>query len=276
MKVYDYKKYLSFTEIYQDIICDLIDNPQYKIAPRGIPVREMVNVTVVAHPKDVHIDFTKTQAPERQPVYDKYKKEELEWYLSGNTLASSAPSKFWLRLADDKGHITSNYGYMMLFDKLYSPSKPDISDVPTLYVRKILPDAEVPTRTIRMVGDRKTAFEKVINDLTKDPHSRQAVVHYNQPLYCYENNLDYPCTMHSQFFVRDGKLKMLTNMRSCDIFLGYSFDLPWNAHFMTMILDELNSKGMNLELGDLTMVFGSLHLYEKNLEIAEKIALNAE
>ena len=268
MKVYDYQKYQRFTEIYQDIICDLIDNPQYCISPRGIPVREMINVTVVADPKDVHIDFTKTKAPERQPVYDKYKKEELEWYLSGCTLASSAPSKFWERLANDKGYITSNYGAMMLHEKVYPSKAPAISFAtePVEYKAKI----------IMTEGEMQTPFERVISTLSTDIDSRQAILHYNRPEHCFPSNKDFPCTVYSQVFVRDSKLHMTTSMRSCDCFLGLSYDICWSSHLMSMILDELNSKGMNLELGDLTMVFGSLHMYEKNLEICSRICLNAD
>ena len=250
MRVYDYNKFKDFTELYQDILLDLLYDPEYKIAPRGLPVREMVNVAVIMDPSNVDIDFTKTKAPERQPVYDKYRKEELAWYLSGNTLASTAPSKFWERLADEEGHITSNYGHMMLFDPIY-PEDKDTS-----------------------CCSHETAFDRVVKTLIKDPDSRQAIMHYNQPRHCYPQNKDFPCTVFSQVFIRDGKLHMTTHMRSCDIFLGFTYDSCWSAHLMGMILDELHKRGISLDLGDLTMTFGSLHMYEKNADIIGKIALN--
>ena len=249
MRAYNYKKYDSFTDMYQDILCDLLDHFEYKIAPRGFPVREITNVSVLMNPNNVDIEFTETKAPERQAVYDKYKKNELEWYLSGNTLASSAPSKFWHQLADTKGHITSNYGHMMLFDPVYPP----------LQEYDVINDQYL------------TPFEKVIETLIKDPDSRQAIVHYNVPNHCWPGNKDFPCTMSSQLLIRNGKLHMSTLMRSCDIFLGFTYDVCWNAHFMGMVFDRLKESGFSLELGELTMNFGSLHMYEKNLEIIEKI-----
>lgn len=237
----------SFTTMYQRILGDLINSPDYKIAPRGIPIREMINVAITTDPNDVNINFLETGAPERQEVYDRYKKAELEWYLSGNTLASSAPSKFWNQLAGPDGHITSNYGHMMLFDPIY------------------------PTEEDNTSCSHDTAIDRLVNTLSKDPDSRQAIVHYNQPRHCYPQNKDFPCTMYSQFFIRDGKLYMTTMQRSCDIIKGFSYDLPWSCHFMKMVLERLNANGQNLELGEFTIVFGSLHLYERDLELAARI-----
>jgi thymidylate synthase len=249
--------------MYQRILGDLINAPDYKIAPRGLPIREMINVSVTTDPNNCHINFLETAAPERQAVYDKYKEAELAWYLSGNTLASSAPSKFWNQIAGPDGCITSNYGHMILFEKVYPSSKPAISTAsePEDYKAKI----------VMMEGEMWTPFEKVIDTLIKDPDSRQAIVHYNRPEHCYPQNRDFPCTMYSQLFIRDGKLYMTTMQRSCDIIKGFSFDLPWSCHLMKMVFNRINSHGQNIELGEFTIVFGSLHLYEKDLDLAARI-----
>lgn len=254
MRAYDFLDFKTFTDLYKEVVSDLIETPDYVIAPRGLPVREMTNVTVVVHPMEHTIDFSKTKAPERQEAYDKYRNAELEWYLSGNTLASSAPSKFWNQLADQDGHITSNYGHMMLFDKLYPQTQSPYDG----------PDPQFDT-----------AIDRVVETLLKDPDSRQAIVHYNQPGHCYPQNKDFPCTMYSQFFVRDGYLSMTTYQRSCDIIKGFSYDVPWSCHFMNMVLDRLQDKGKVYSLGEFTHVFGSLHLYEKDLELAQRIVQQA-
>jgi thymidylate synthase len=254
MKIFNYFDFGSFTEMYQAILRTVLSRPDHVIAPRGLPVREMVNVSVVIDPKDCTVDFTATGAPERQPVYDKYREEELAWYLSGDTLASSAPSKFWRKLADEDGRVTSNYGYMLLHDRKYPRqvwTRPVNCDNPCM-------------RPL-------TAIEKVVDTLVQDPDSRQAVVHYSEPKYCYDGNLDYPCTLVGLFLLRGGKLHYTLTQRSCDLILGYVYDSAFACHFMGMVRDKLAKKGLKVELGDLTMVFGSLHLYEKNLGLAEKI-----
>jgi thymidylate synthase len=247
---------INFTELYQEILYNLINNCEYQTAPRGLPIREFVNATVSCNPSDVTIDFTKTGVPERQEVYDRYKKAEHEWYLSGNTLASSAPSKFWNQLAGQDGHITSNYGHMILVDKKYpNENREEV----------------VENGIVTVVEEYLTAFEKVVATLAKDLDSRQAIIHYNEPRHCRPSNKDFPCTMYSQFFVRDGVLNMTTYQRSCDAMLGFSYDVPWSSYVMKMVCEALNKQGLNIKIGNLTMVFGSLHLYEKNLELAEKI-----
>jgi thymidylate synthase len=260
MIVFHQDNYKDFTELYQDILHSLFDPseeiPTYQIAPRGLPITEIVNATVIVDPKACTIDFTRTEAPERQEAYDRYRKAELEWYLSGNTLASSAPSKFWNQLAGLDGHITSNYGHMMLFDKIYPPY-PLMDDAP-------------PSDP-----HWQTAFERVIETLFKDPDSRQAIAHYNQPRHCYPQNKDFPCTVYSQFFLRNGKLNMTTYQRSCDVIKGFSYDVPWSCHFMEMVCEELKKKGAQVELGEFTHVFGSLHLYKKDEELAVKIGWDA-
>jgi len=252
MIVYDHINYSDFTELYQAILSELINEPQFKIAPRGMNIHEFVNVTVIT-PADKHVlDFTSTGAPERQEAYDRYRKAELDWYLSGNTLASSAPSKFWNQLAQADGHITSNYGHMMLFDKVY-PAAQNPGDSPVLQ------------------SQAQTPFERVVETLLKDPDSRQAIVNYNQPKHCWPGNKDFPCTLSSQLFLRNGELHITTHQRSCDIIKGFSYDVPWSCHFLEMVVKALNEKGLNVVAGEVSMVFGSLHLYEKDIDLAKRI-----
>lgn len=265
MKIFDHLNSMTFTQLYQQILKELIENPQYIIKPRGMPVRELMNATVLVMPKECTIDFSKTKAPERQEAYDRYRKAELEWYLSGNTLASSAPSKFWNQLADGDGHITSNYGHMMLFDKVYPQTKPAIREVSTTEGNV------VGLQEFFRPDNYQTAIDRVVDTLTKDPDSRQAITHYSQPRHCFPQNKDFPCTVYSQFFLRNGELNMTTYQRSCDIIKGFSYDVPWSCHFMEMVLERLKSAGSEVHLGEFTHVFGSLHLYEKDLELAKRI-----
>lgn len=258
MRVYNYhdRYYRDFTDLYMDLVGELLEGHDYEISPRGMKINEIVDVAVVVDPKDCHINFAKTKAPERQEVYDKYCKAELEWYLSGNTLASSAPSKFWNQLASEDGHITSNYGHMMLHDKLYPQSRSDSTQFGS-------------------EEGHQTAIDRIISTLTKDADSRQAIAHYNQPRHCYPENKDFPCTVYSQFFLRDNVLAMTTYQRSCDIIKGFSYDVPWNCFFMNTVFNRLKETMPNLKLGSFTHVFGSLHLYEKDFDLARRISVES-
>jgi thymidylate synthase len=257
----------NFTNIYLQLLTNLVEKRDecFISAPRGFPVREHLNVSfTLTDPKNFVIDFSRTSLPERQEVYDKYRKAELEWYLSGNLRADSAPSKFWSRLQNEDGTITSNYDHMMLFDRVYPSERFVIETGPYSGVLKVVIDTE----------KMQTPFERVVQTLLKDPDSRQAIVHYNQPKHCYLTNKDFPCTMYSQFFIREGKLHMTTYQRSCDIIKGLSYDAIWSCEFMEIVLKKLQENGMKITLGSFTHIIGSLHLYEKDLKMAQKIIEN--
>jgi thymidylate synthase len=109
------------------------------------------------------------------------------------------------------------------------------------------------------------------NSLKKDKDSRQAIMHYNRPEHLDGNSKDIPCTMSSQFFIRNEKLHLTTYMRSNDIFFGLTFDLPFFMLLMQCMRLELLYYYCNLELGSYTHFAGSLHAYEKDFEILDRM-----
>lgn len=229
----------NFDKIYKDMMFDLLYFYQFQSAPRAMKINERLNVSYeLFNPKECTINFLNTKIPDRQATYDKYAEAEHEWYLSGNLKAESAPSKFWMKLADPDGNIVSNYGYMMLHQKLY--------------------------------GDM-TPVEKVIDTLTKDKDSRQAIMHYNLPKHFFEGNKDVVCTLSTQLFIRDNRLFMTVTQRSCDIIKGLSYDVRWHCWLMQHIAEKLN-----VGLGIFTHNIGSLHLYENDTELAKRICSAAD
>ena len=107
--------------------------------------------------------------------------------------------------------------------------------------------------------------------LCKDKDSRQAIMHYNRPEHLNEDSKDIPCTISSQFFIRNNKLYLTTYMRSNDIFFGMTFDIPFFMLLMQCMKLELLLEYPNLELGSYTHFAGSLHVYEKDFEILDRM-----
>jgi len=104
------------------------------------------------------------------------------------------------------------------------------------------------------VGQDKYVIDKLIDD----QNSRQAVItiwRQNPP-----TTKDVPCTIMFHFLVRDGKLKMITYMRSQDLWLGFPYDLFTFTHLQQFIASELG-----LPCGTYTHVVGSEHLYAEDL-----------
>ncbi len=158
---------------------------------------------------------------------------EMLWYMSGNNHLSEIQkyTKNWDRMSDDGETVNSNYGWCIK----------------------------------HKYGFDQWEFVKDL--LTRDPNTRQAVIHIktadNAP------SKDVNCTVCLQFFIREGKLYLTTYMRSNDLWLGFPYDV-----FQFMNMQVLMSMELGLELGSYTHIAGSLHLYERDYRKATENKTN--
>lgn len=109
------------------------------------------------------------------------------------------------------------------------------------------------------IGDQLRA---VIYKIRDDPDTRQAVVTLWYP--DMDNTIgmhDYPCTVSLKFYLRDGKLTMITDMRSSDAWLGIPYDI-----FQFTQLQITLAKILNVEVGVYIHQSGSLHLYHTDVD----------
>lgn len=99
-------------------------------------------------------------------------------------------------------------------------------------------------------------IERVIDKIMENPGTRQAVATIHNP---YVENYDGPdvaCTLYLHFKLRDGALNLTTNMRSQDMYWGYTYDVvafQWLQEVIAGILD--------VELGSFTHMMNSCHYY---------------
>jgi thymidylate synthase len=110
-------------------------------------------------------------------------------------------------------------------------------------------------------------WERLVRLLRTEPHTRRAVLQ----LFDYRIGLDAetkdaPCTCSIQFMLRGDQLHAIVYMRSNDVIWG----LPYDVFLFTM-LQELLSCEIGIELGYYFHIVGSLHLYARHLELAERI-----
>ena len=70
-----------------------------------------------------------------------------------------------------------------------------------------------------------------------------------------------PCHYAFQFYVSEGKLSCMFNMRSVDVFLGLPFDIASYA-LLTMMIAQV----CDLELGELIFTGADTHIYLNHLE----------
>lgn len=112
----------------------------------------------------------------------------------------------------------------------------------------------------------------VVDTLVNDVDSRQAVLSIwrERP----GTSKDIPCTLTMQFFIRDGKLDCVTNMRSNDIVKGFTYDIFTFSMISLAVLLLLKSRGTPVSLGELYVNAGSLHLYESDIKNVDKWVFN--
>jgi thymidylate synthase len=116
------------------------------------------------------------------------------------------------------------------------------------------------TRAHGAVGD-------VVRLLERDPDSRQAVISvFDSGRDLDRQKRDIPCTIALHFMVRGDELEMNVTMRSNDIWLGTPYDFVQFG-----VLQATVAQALGLKPGVYVHSAGSLHLYERDLEAAQKV-----
>lgn len=114
-------------------------------------------------------------------------------------------------------------------------------------------------------------YRHIYNLLKADPDTRQAVM----TIYGVQDrhkSKDIPCTLSFQFFIREGKLHMIANMRSNDVLWGLPYD---TAGFC--FIQEALAACLGVEVGTYELHAGSLHIYtEREDQLTKLLSENEE
>jgi thymidylate synthase len=232
--------YKDIDEAYREVLRDVYNNPDYRAAPRGMPIREKVDYAfTILNPTSAPI---KTSDEERNKTIADYTNKEIALYDSGtNKVAEFAKaSKFWDRLSNPDGTINSAYGFLIW--KNYSCTS-NFSD------------------------RAMTPWEWAKESLLADKDTRQAVMHFASGEHKWHGNKDQVCTLTGNWLIRDDKLNFTIVMRSQDMVKGAVYDWPWFCSLMDKMLVELKTAYPDLEKGRYTHICHSIHCYEKDKNI---------
>ena len=185
---------------------------------------------------------------------------ELLWFLSGDTnikFLNDNGVKIWDQWADENGDLGPIYG------KQWTNWE------------------SIDFDTYTSGGDLRQTFEfnsydqisNVINQIKVNPNSRRLIVStWNvadlpDESFSPKFNVKHgkmalaPCHYAFQFYVSDGKLSCMFQMRSTDSFLGLPYNIASYALLTHMIAQQCN-----LEVGDLIWTGGDCHIYLNHLE----------
>jgi len=99
-------------------------------------------------------------------------------------------------------------------------------------------------------------FVRCYEQLKRDPYTRQAVMIFHNPAFENYEGKDIACTLSLQFIYRDGKLNLITTMRSNDVYLGFCYD-TMAFQMMQLTMASL----LDFNVGEYIHNVASLHLY---------------
>ena len=185
-----------------------------------------------------------------------YINAEINWYESQSTNiydihgTDQEPPAAWKYSADKHGNINSNYGHLVFSEKYHNQ------------------------------------FDNAFNELWHNPDSRRAQMVYNRPSIWVEFNeggkSDFICTNAQTFYIRDGKLHMVSQMRSNDVVFGYKNDYAWAQYLMDKFVTTWNKLAnehnmttflqtpiQTIEKGDLIWSVMNLHVYERHFNLVK-------
>lgn len=233
---------------WQAILVDLLSEPEYRPAPRGMETAENIaGQYTVPMPAYLSLTARRVNVP--------FMLAEPAWVLSGSNRAADITPfmKAFGNFSDDGVFLRGAYG----------------------------------PKVVDQLG-------YVVDSLFEDPYSRQAYLSIwrERP----GKAKDIACTTGMQFILRPGKvegtaaqLHCVTTMRSQDIVKGFTYDVftfSMIANAVRLLLQERLNKLWDgwskrdkedtpksvVDLGDLTVTAGSLHLYAKDFDGSDLLA----
>jgi len=231
---------MAFTDAYIQKAKEILDRPSVFV--RGSEIKEIINTSIeLTDPSDVLLNFESRKTPMR------YLAGELALYFS-RCLEYNAflyYSKSWQNSFCKKAKyvydeefecINSAYGNL-----IFNPIK----------------------------DEQVSQYNWTKQSLLDDMFSRQAVMHFNRPAHQYSENKDFPCTMYTQYLIRENQLNAITYMRSNDLYFGTTFDIPFFVILAQYLLEDLktvDSKFSSINKINYIHNATSLHIYSDKFE----------
>jgi len=173
---------------------------------------------------------------------------EIAWYESESTninrlaeIYGKSPAA-WQYSANKYGEINSNYGTLIYSDQY---------------------------------GNQ---YDRVLQELLENPDGRRASCIYNRPSiwidFEADGKNDFICTNAVTYYIRDGLLHSVVQMRSNDVIFGYRNDYAWQRHVVEQLcFDFVNEdrydQGRVIEPGMMIWQVQNLHVYERHFNLVK-------
>ena len=239
------KKYRGdcFEDIYVAILTELMLNPEFTPAPRGIGSREIT---------DLSFELTN---PRARYVWNRARDMNYEfamkfflWMINGDT---------------DFSYVSgANKNAVNFIDKPKDPNAMP-ANFSTAYGPRIL--KQLPY---------------ILDELNRDPDSRRAVIHVlnegDLDMLGTDTKEEYPCTDSFTFLIRNDQLQMYTHMRSNNMVLTLCYDVFNMTMFHEFLWRALSKTMPTLKLGTYYHNCVSAHYFEREQPLVDKILAGGE
>ena len=247
----------TLSEAYLHALKQVLENPDHRIETvqtgdkrydynRQACIEKLNYQFTVRSPS---LDYIQTYSQERNLVIREYFDKEYELCQSGNISDMGKISKVWDLIANPDGTVNANYGYMVFH----------------------LKDAG----NLKFDPNLKSQWDFAKSRLLLCKESNQAYLHFNRPKDQYDSNLDQPCTMFIQFYIRDDRLNLNAFMRSNDLVYGTPYNTMYFMRLLFQMREELLVEYPKLEIGQYTHFATSLHIYERHIpKVREMLGLS--
>jgi len=116
-------------------------------------------------------------------------------------------------------------------------------------------------------------YDYVLRELRAYPNSRRACMVYNRPSmhvdYRKDGINDFVCTNAVSYYVRDGALHCVVQMRSNDAVFGYINDVYWQRRVLSRLAIDLE-----LPVGEIVWQAQSLHIYPRHIKYVKMYSVS--
>ena len=105
------------------------------------------------------------------------------------------------------------------------------------------------------------SIQRIIGEICVNPDSRQLILSVwdRHDILNIGGTRRVPCSIYYQFMVRDGKIVVIYNQRSCDVVTHFGNDV-----YLAWLLGKYVAANTNYEMGRLVHNIASLHCYAKD------------
>ena len=179
---------------------------------------------------------------------ESYIEIEKAWYESQSTNVNWMSETYnrnvpeaWKYAANSYGEINSNYGHIIYSDKYHHQ------------------------------------FGRVLDELLNNKDGRRATMVYTRPSiweeYDEDGKNDFICTNAVTYYIRDGKIHCVVQMRSNDVVFGYKNDYAWQLYVLEQMVKDYNDCKEDgtpeLKVGDIIWQVQNLHVYERHFHLVK-------